>query len=315
MKQKIRVVHFRNTAGVATTLAKYQRRIGYNSTVLVAERHPFGYPGEIVHSTMFGKLVHSLSSVALSDVVHFHEAPYIFHPSQVYLEYLHNIDYRAARKLKKRIVFHFHGVEIRDPKRRKYSSPFFSETLLVATPDLLQYVPRHATWLPYPIDTELFSPEQRTFNPGLTIGYYEPVSSYVRLFAGNRKLIEDATKDIRQPGIRLSAAQNIPWTKMPKYYKSIDVWVDKIGLNFYGVAACEASACEVPVITQIGENELTYLPDCPFLNVKPQNIRGAIEYLYEENTRRYVGRKCLDYVNRVHEASAIVNRLDDVYRS
>ena len=42
----VRVTHFHNVAGVATTLAKYQRKQGDHASVLVTGNHPFGYPGE-----------------------------------------------------------------------------------------------------------------------------------------------------------------------------------------------------------------------------------------------------------------------------
>jgi len=308
------IVHFRNVAGVSTTLAKYQRKIGHRAKVLVQEPHPFGYPGETVYTRTSRKLLHGLTSVLSANVVHYHEGPYLVNLPRRYSR-LAELDYKVAKRLKKRMVFHFHGGEVREPARRAASERFFSEKILVATPDLLKFVPKHAIWLPYPVDTELFFPNRKETTDTLRIGYYEPVTDYVRLFTPGRELIEGAIEGISGTEIKLSPAQKTPWKDMPAYFNGIDIWIDKIRINFYGLAAAEASACQIPVITQIGEQEMSYLPDCPFINTKPESLKDAIEYLCEENTRKYVARKCFDYVGRIHRASDAVQRLDEIYRS
>jgi hypothetical protein len=43
----------------------------------------------------------------------------------------------------------------------------------------------------------------------------------------------------------------IPHSEIPNYYGSLDLWVDRVGVGFYGYGPVEAAACGVPVIADI----------------------------------------------------------------
>ena len=191
---------------------------------------------------------------------------------------------------------------------------FFQERSIVSTPDLLNQAPVGATWLPNPVDCEVFFPRRPSSSKTIRVGYYDPVSDYVRQLVKP----ESIAKILRSQTFRRVEgvpARGLPWLRMSEYFGTLDVWIDKINMSFYGMAACEAGASGVPVITKIGEEERTFVPDCPFIDLTHQSLQGAIEYLSEENTRRYVGSRSLDYVKRKHDALRIVEELDRIYRS
>ena len=309
----MRITHFHNVAGVATTLAKYQRKEGHQTSVLVADPHPFGYPGETSYED-FSMLFHGLEHVVLSRVVHYHTGAYIRGQHRWFNRFSKNIDYRLARSVHRKILFHFHGAEIRDENARVISSQFFRERSVVSTPDLLESGPHGSVWLPNPVDSELFFPGHLGNSEKIAVGYYNPISDYVRLY-NKPEFIERTLSSMEGRGIVGTPASCLPWMGMPKYFNSIEIWIDKISMSFYGVSACEAAACGVPVITQIGEEERTYVPDCPFVDLSRESLQSAIEYLLDENTRHYIGQKCLHYVTERHEASRIVKSLDQIYES
>ena len=57
-----------------------------------------------------------------------------------------------------------------------------------------------------------------------------------------------------------------------QYWKHIDVWVDRFGLDFYGFSSVEAAACGIPIVCQIGEKELGLVPKCPFINTTTSEL-------------------------------------------
>ena len=309
----MRITHFHNLAGVSTTLAKWQRRRGHEVSVLVPELHPFGYPGERSYGN-FSMLTHGVKEVIWSGILHYHTGPYIMGRRRWYSRLSYGIDYRLARFLGRKILFHYHGEEIRERRRDETKPEFFREKSIVSTPDLLTQAPAGATWLPNPVDCEVFFPKPRNSSNTVRIGYYDPPSDYVRRF-NKPEYVEKVLAS--QTGWRVEGipAKGLPWAEMPDYFARLDLWIDKVNMSFYGMAACEAGACGIPIITQIGEDERTYVPDCPFIDLTHESLEEAIEYLLEENTRRYVGLKCLDYVRRTHEATRVVEELDRIYRS
>ena len=285
----MRITHFGNVAGVSTTLAKYQRKDGHFVSVLVRGPHPFGYPGEKVYESNLSRFTNASKEILSSKIVHYHDETFLSRTSRSVTFLLDKADYRLAKMTRKNIVFHFHG-SIREPLVQFRDSEFFREKLIVSTPDLLPYVPSRARWVPNPADVEMFKPNHRVGSEEVRVGFYEPVEKDVRRISNPDKVRQLI---LQLKNTRALPAYNVPWEQMPNYFNSLDIWIDKISLDFYGISACEAASCGLPVVTHVGENEMSFIPDCPFLNSNWEKLSEAIEYLSEENTRRYVGRKCL----------------------
>jgi hypothetical protein len=56
------------------------------------------------------------------------------------------------------------------------------------------------------------------------------------------------------------------------YWKHINVWIDRFGLDFYGFSSVEAAACGIPVVCQIGEKESKFVPTCPFMSTVKEEL-------------------------------------------
>jgi glycosyltransferase involved in cell wall biosynthesis len=160
------VLHIGNPAGVASIIAEKQRDLGMNSTVVVfnEETYEFGadrilevrpdseiLPMYLIYSIELFNKVRAIQKMAFSyDVIHFHYGSVISVP-MFFIPY--GLDLPLWKAQGKRIVMHFHGSDIRG----KGVQPFyknFSDQILVSTPDLLEWAPESAIWVPRPIDTK-----------------------------------------------------------------------------------------------------------------------------------------------------------------
>lgn len=153
----MKILHIWDCAGVAGILAKYQNKIGYESKVVIRRlANQFGLRrfgiNEIynieeqnVRARQF--LINVIKEARKNkwDIIHFHAHLYYAFPF-----------------MNKPYVVHFHGSDLRFNefiKLRYLIKPRFK--VLVSTPDLKAIIP-YATWLPNPIDTELFYPHKPT---------------------------------------------------------------------------------------------------------------------------------------------------------
>ena len=141
----MRILHVWNQSGVASILAKYQRKLGH--TVEVVKRDgfdPYGieqfYGTTIYRGGALGFYRYILKKARSYDVIHIHSL------------------WKIAPLIRKPTVLHFHGSELRSMNPLALAMiKRLSAKLLVSTPDLLNLLP-NAEWLPNPVDTELFRP-------------------------------------------------------------------------------------------------------------------------------------------------------------
>lgn len=165
----MKVLHVWDQAGVASILAKYQKRLGH--TVEVIKREGFDKYGinkfygiTIYHGSNIGFYRYALKRSKAFDIIHVH--------SQV----------KIVPFLRKPTVLHFHGSDVREigkwGKLLSYFARKFVDKILVSTPDLLSVLP-HAEWLHTPVDTEIFHPKVEQHCIEENVAYYgSPPCSY-----------------------------------------------------------------------------------------------------------------------------------------
>lgn len=296
----MRVIHCHNIAGVPSTLVKYQKRFGIDSMLIVRRKHVFGFPEKQI-----GRL-EGIRALVDADVVHYHSTSWIEKPVFSF----RNPDARLLSFLGKPIVIHFHGGDIREGTVRP---TFQTDYVLVSTPDLLDYVPQ-AEWLPNPVDLEIFSPRRTEHSDkAYRVGYYSPrwSETYVPV-----KEIERAISRLQGEGLPVEAApaQTLRYDQMPDYYHSLTILVDKLEGGFYGLMACEAAASGIPVIACTSKIK-SYLREEPFYEFTG-NLAEDLRYLLEdEEERRRLAQKGLEYVRDRHEAGKVSKRTIELYRS
>lgn len=144
----MRILHIWDQAGVASILAKYQRKLGHEAEVIKREGFDDYKINRFYNSTIYqgsarGFYFYALKRSRNFDVVHVH--------SQV----------KVIPFLSKPCVLHFHGSDLRQAgffgMVENWIAQEIADKILVSTPDLLSRLPK-VEWLPNPVDTELFHP-------------------------------------------------------------------------------------------------------------------------------------------------------------
>jgi len=146
----MKILHVWNQAGVASVLAKYQRKEGRIADVIKRDGFDrYGiekyYGTEIYHGQAFDFYRYAAKKSLEYDIVHVHSLFFLI-PFLI--------------KKRKPYVIHFHGSELRNiDLKRKLLLKITKPKMLISTPDLLCLLP-NAEWLPTPVDTELFYPRK-----------------------------------------------------------------------------------------------------------------------------------------------------------
>jgi len=248
----MKILHVWDVAGVSSILAKYQRKLGHDVTVLarlssdVLGITSFYEKPVDLRARSYVKMV--LREAKNYDIIHIHDLPEL-------------ILLLRLRYPRKKIVIHFHGKYSILFKRFVKFYILFANAIIVATPDLQQYLPK-AHILPTIVDTDHFNGNP-TSNKILafTIRYLD--QEKFRQHVGNVDIeIVDREKT------------PIPYSEMPAFLKQFGTYVDvkyfthtNELLKAHSKTCFEALACGLNVIDWQG-NVLKKLPE----NHKPEQI-------------------------------------------
>ena len=321
-----------NLAGQPYVLSRALRQLGHQSDVLVEEQHPYGYPADILYNYdhlrspwrqlrkgfAFWKLLRSY------DVFHFYFGGSLLPNFR---------DLPVLKKARKRIVFHFRGCEIRmrrqelargiptacsdcpapcrsDPEKEalRAIAREYSDALLVATPDLLDWVPEaHLVTQAFdlaqaPEPTAL--PERDTF----TI-LHAPSDPLIK----GTSYIEQAVANLQAQGypVTLRLLTNVSHEDLQWEIRSADLVVDQVMAGWYGNFAIEGMAANRPVVAYLRDGlpeKAGYRP--PIANATPATLEAVLRSLLDNETERSErGLAGRSFVERHHNAKRIAERL------
>lgn len=283
--------------GVGVILSEALRGQGVRSCVVASAPHPFGFKEDVLLPSG-GGLGHLRRWMAWQGLRSYD----IFHNHDVALPGV------ARRYWSGRIVQHYHDPKVTVPVEG-------AQVSLVSLPGILRVV-TDGIWIPLPARPAFFEPRP-------------PKSGRTVVRVGYNAQSTDPTKPQLIPQAEIEAAVGkcgaqaelaplrgiIDHAGMLEYYHSIDVWVDRIGCDFYGFAAVEAAAAGVPVVTQIGEFERGFVPDCPFVSVQRDSVESAImELIGHDVTRESLGVQAREYASKVHHADVVARQCIEQYR-
>lgn len=218
-----------NIAGVPGLLVKGLRQKGIGADLVVSLRHPYGFPYETVIEGRGTKFLRRILSMSQGySIVHVHGLLYRF-----------CADILTLKTLKRRVVLHFHGTELR--QAYKLTSVRFaqriSDEVIVSTPDLLAYGIR-AKWLPNPIDP-VFKPLNSRARQGKALyfrkGYEAEMEKMVR-------------QKCAEMGLKLTVPSSfVPYSEMPYFLNQFEVFFDRFAIPSLSKTALEAlaSGCKV----------------------------------------------------------------------
>lgn len=260
----MKVLHYQHN-GAGVIISAGLRKIGVSSVVVSTAPHPYGFKeDQLITGPM------DLLRFDGFDILHSHSELKL--PRQVTDRYAGRFvqHYHAASMGK---TGSFAGLKTSLLGRKRFN--LYNDAMnFVSTPNILKFI-KDATWVPLPVDTEKFYPARIGSEP-LTIGFNASSLDKSKIrFLMNEQITEAANR-LRRKSVDVvlkPQPTSIGHDQMHEsYWNHIDVWVDRFGLGFYGFSAVEAAACGIPVICEIGEEESSFVPKCPFINTTASKL-------------------------------------------
>lgn len=318
----MRVLMLHDAAGVGLVLQHYLRRKGhdvdfyyfFDPKIHTVKGDPYvDYGHSLVRynkSSRISKLgmsVFILKKILRSyDIIHSYASRSARHPIP--------IDYILMKAIRKKVVIHFHGSGLRTNwNKRSYRLLTANKTVLVSTPDLLEYCPPHATWLPNPVPTEMFPPMSNKPHDKIRILHSCTVKE-----TSPKEAIEKSVEELRRKGydielLIIGVDNPVPFRDMPRIYGWSDIVINELHLDSYGIVAVEAMMSQRPVVCHYTWRNVT---DPPFAEATPETLTSVLERLIESpKLRRKLGMEGRTWAVETHDAEKITDKLLEIYES
>ncbi len=291
----MKILHFQHN-GVGVILSAAMNQLGVESMVLATSPHPFGFKEDALlpHRTGLARPLRVLDwrEYFDFDIFHNHDA---------------RIPRTAAAHWKGRTIQHYHSPKTTEPAAGAAAS-------FVSLPGIGKVVP-DSTWIPLPVFTDVYTPDRRDEHESVRVGYcaQDTDPSKPQMIP-----VEAVTKAVAQTGGR---AELVPLTglmdhdDMIDYYARLDIWVDRVGCDFYGFSTVEVASMGIPVVTQIGDYEREFVPSCPFVTVEWDGVEAAlVDLIHDDDKRRELGRRAREFAVDTHDARLVSKICIDEYR-
>ena len=308
----MRILHVRNIANVASTLAKRQREVGHEARILCINEPKYGMDGDFNMRLPREYRLNDVPKRALKITKTLLDSEkydiYHMHTSGIFPM---DLDIPFWFKVSGKVMVHWHGSKLR--KKSVTLGSKFASHRFVCTPDLIKYDPG-AIWIPNPIDLTTLPQANNRANDGPLRIVHMPTSRAVK---GTGHVIR-AVKKLKKSGfkdIELRLIEGASHKKALEEIARADVVVDQLLIGWYGVVSVEAMALGKPVCVFVDEELLRYASDVPIVNTDPETIKEKLQYLLEdESIRRDLGARGRSFAAKKHDVVNIVKMLDKYYK-
>jgi len=223
-------------------------------------------------------------------------------------------DARFLREMKrrgKRVVSYYLGTDLRDrgviPAVRE-----ITDLALTCEWDHLELDPS-LTYFFIPFDAGAYE-------------YREPATDRLRIahaprnraLKGTDVLLAAVERAKRRCDLELDLIEGVTHREAVARKRRANLLVDQVGDaggTGYGMNSLEALAMGLPCVTSISDSLAAFLGDHPFVDVRPDTLEDALVELAHEPARlAALARRGRDWVERVHGADPIVERIYAIYR-
>ena len=305
----LRVVHCPiNTAGVPWTNVQALRRKGVDAKLVVFERYklhpeadwsldrPRGFLGrQLVQWRALARLLPQ------TDVFHFYFGLTLVPKS---------LQFPILRAFGKKSVYHFLGSDIRG-----------------RTPAELAYGRRAGAQIVGSYDAARWVAEAHVVPPGLDLRDYEPMppSDSARPLVVHapssraRKGTEHVIAACAELPVELELVEGVHHDEARERYRRADVVVDQLNAGWYGLFAIESMALGKPVVSFLHDEARRRTTEAfgrtvPIVQATRETLVDALRPLVESPAeRRRIGAESRSYVEHVHDADRMADRLLDIY--
>jgi len=310
MPEQLRVLHLPvNIAGIAWENVQALRRKGVNARLLTFRNQKFrAHQQDILFERPRGLVRRHAAQLAMFarvlpqfDIFHFYFGLTLL-PRALQFPLLQ----LAGRKS----VFHFLGSDIRGKTPKELAYTHRADARIVGSYDALRWVP----------DAEVIP-------PGLDLREFQPVPPSARerpivLHAPSsrtRKGTEHVISACAQLPVELVLVEDVRNDEARKLYARADIVVEQLNAGWHGVFGLEAMALGKPVVTflhdeAVRRTEEAFGVSVPIVSATAETLVEKLRPLVESpEERRRLGAESRAYVERVHDADTIADRLLDLY--
>jgi glycosyltransferase involved in cell wall biosynthesis len=305
----LRVVHTPlNVAGIPWTNVQALRRRGVDAKLVVVERQKMHPEADVDLARGPGLLGQAKTQwpafarlLPRTDVFHFYFG-WTLLPRFLQFPLL-----RAARR---KSVYHFLGSDIRGKTDAELAYRHRADACIAGSYDAIRWVP-----------------EAEVVPPGIDLRGIEPATPPARA----RPLVVHAPSSRARKGtdhvvaaceglpVDLEIVEGLHHDDAFRRYAAADIVVDQLNAGWYGIFAIEAMALGKPVLTFLHDEAVqrtqeAFGVEVPLVRVTKDTLRDRLEDLASapDEVRR-IGAASRAYVERVHDADRIADRLIEIY--
>lgn len=299
----MKILHLNSSFASVPVLAEEQRNFGHVADIATYQNrfYDVGYDFLLEGNNIIDRALKFSSLASNYDVLHFHYHSAL--PST-----LNYIDLPAFRILKKKIVMHYRGDDLRE---HPHIIPHFcASTIIVSTPDLLRYEPR-AVWIPNPIRIEDYEfTDHFSHNP--VVIAHAPTD---RQRKGTHWVI-DAVAQLQHEGyqVKLDLVEGISHTEALKRYARADIVAEQFVVGWHGDVATECMAMGKPVLCYILPELTSYIGDA-LVPTEPSELASHLKALVSSvEARKLQGMRGRLYVREKHNSRKIAHDIIRLYQ-
>jgi glycosyltransferase involved in cell wall biosynthesis len=307
--RRVRVTHCPvNTAGIPWTNVQALRKRGVDARLVVFNSYRLHPESDLDLNRPDGLLARQLVQARAfarlapqTDVFHFYFGLTLLPKS---------VQFPLLRLLGKRSVMHFLGSDIRGKSPQELAWARRAGARVVGSYDAVRWVP-DAQVIPPGIDLTAIPPAPPS-------GRERPVVLHAPS-SRTRKGTEYVVAACERLGVELEIIEGLDHRAAFERYRAADIVVDQLNAGWYGVFAIEAMALGKPVVTFLHEEavrrtEEAFGVEVPIVSATKDTLADVLRPLVESpEERARVGAASRGYVERVHDAERVADRLLDLY--
>ncbi len=309
MTAPLRVLHCPvNTAGIPWTNVQALRRKGVRAELAVWTRYKLHPEADRVLERPESFVARQ--AVQLKDFARLAPRYDVFHFYFGLTLVPKSVQFHLLRAFRKRAVVHFLGSDIRGKPPSELAWAKGAGARIVGSYDAIRWVP-DAKMIPPGIDLSTIAPEPASDRERPLV-VHAPSSR-------RRKGTEYVVAACRDLNVDLEIVEGMHHRDALARYRAADIVVDQLNAGWYGVFAIETMALGKPVVTflhdeAVRRTEEAFGLEVPIVSATTETLTERLRALVEDAAeRRRVGAASRAYVERVHDANAVADRLLDVY--
>lgn len=352
----MKVIHFpTSVGGMSWALAQGEKTLGLDTTVFYKNTNWINYPYDISLEKCGNRIKYELRKAQTAfdfarkyDVFHMNFGSSLIDFPQFHLDYLDLNLYKGkkvcvtyngcdARQKYKRIkqtslsACHYDdcyngmclsGKKDKTNARRIEKLRKKNVTMFALNPDLLNFLPSTAVFLPYAIDeSSIRKKENYKIKKKINI-VHAPTE---RVCKGTNDILTAISRinELYPNKIEFKLIEKIPHEEAMKLYIESDLVIDQLRIGWYGGLAMETMCMGIPTIAYINEEDLHFIParmrkDCldTIINANANTLLSVLEDIINNTHILYQRHEAsMEYVHKWHTAKYVASITKKYYES